>query len=50
MNIRLIAARNKAVLLLFVDSGVRRAEMVNLKPVGLELDNRLAQVLIYSSR
>jgi site-specific recombinase XerD len=37
--------RNKAMLLLFVDSGLRRAEMVNLRLVDLDLEKGLVRVV-----
>jgi len=37
--------RNKAMLLLFIDSGVRRAEMGNLRLSGLDLEGRRVRVL-----
>jgi len=37
--------RNKAMLLLFVDSGLRRAEMVNLKLSDINLDNKRVRIL-----
>lgn len=37
--------RNKAMLLLFIDSGLRRAEMVNLRLSDLDLESRRVRVL-----
>jgi site-specific recombinase XerD len=37
--------RNKAMLLLFIDSGLRRAEMANLRLVDLDLDRGLVRVV-----
>ncbi|HUT97393.1 MAG TPA: tyrosine-type recombinase/integrase [Dehalococcoidales bacterium] len=37
--------RNKAMLLLFIDSGLRRAEMVHLKLSDLDLESRRVRVL-----
>lgn len=42
---RFTGLRNKAMLLLFLDSGLRRAEMVNLKMKDLNLDTRQAMVV-----
>ena len=42
---RFTGIRNRAMLLLFVDSGLRRAEMVNLRLTDLSLDNRLVHVV-----
>ena len=37
--------RNKAMLMLFVDSGLRRAEMANLRLGDLDLDNKRLRVI-----
>ena len=42
---RFTGIRNKAMLLLFIDSGVRRAEMVNLRLSDLDLESRRVRVL-----
>ena len=42
---RFTGIRNKAMLLLFIDSGLRRAEMVNLSLSDLDLDSRRVRVL-----
>lgn len=42
---RFVGLRNKAMLLLFLDSGLRRAEMANLKLRDLHLDARRVTVL-----
>jgi len=42
---RFTGVRNKGMLLLFVDSGLRQAEMVNLKLSDLNLDSRRVRVL-----
>ena len=42
---RFTGTRNKAMLLLFIDSGLRRAEMVNLKLSDLDLESRRVRVL-----
>jgi site-specific recombinase XerD len=42
---RFTGIRNKAMLLLFIDSGLRRAEMVNLKIRDLDLDSRRVRVI-----
>jgi integrase len=42
---RFTGVRNKAMLLLFVDSGLRRAEMANLKLSDLDLDSRRVRVV-----
>jgi len=42
---RFTGIRNRAMLLLFVDSGLRRAEMVNLRLCDLDLDDRRVRVI-----
>jgi site-specific recombinase XerD len=42
---RFTGTRNKAMLLLFVDAGLRRAEMANLRLVDLDLNSRRARVV-----
>lgn len=42
---RFTGIRNRAMLLLFIDSGLRRAEMVNLTLADLNLDNRIIHVV-----
>jgi len=42
---RFTGIRNKAMLLLFIDSGLRRAEVVNLSLSDLDLDSRRVRVL-----
>ena len=42
---RFTGIRNKAMLLLFVDSGLRRAEMVNLRLSDLDLESRRVRVV-----
>jgi site-specific recombinase XerD len=42
---RFTGIRNKAMLLLFIDSGLRRAEMVKLKLSDLDLDSRRVRVV-----
>ncbi len=42
---RFTGVRNKAMLLLFIDSGLRRAEMVNLRLGDLDLESRRVRVL-----
>ncbi|GAJ12216.1 unnamed protein product, partial [marine sediment metagenome] len=42
---RFTGIRNKAMLLLFVDSGLRRAEMVNLRLSDLDLDSKRVRVI-----
>jgi len=42
---RFTGIRNRAMLLLFIDSGLRRAEMVNLTLADLNLDNRLVHIV-----
>lgn len=42
---RFSGIRNKAMLLLFIDSGLRRAEMTNLRLNDLDLDSRRVRVL-----
>jgi site-specific recombinase XerC len=42
---RFTGIRNKAMLLLFIDSGLRRAEMVNLSLSDLDLDSRRVRVI-----
>lgn len=42
---RFTGVRNRAMLLLFVDSGLRRAEMVNLRLNDLDLESRRVRVL-----
>ena len=42
---RFTGIRNKAMLLLFLDSGLRRAEMANLKLSDLDLDERRVHVI-----
>jgi site-specific recombinase XerD len=42
---RFTGIRNKAMLLLFIDSGLRRAEMVNLTINDLDMDNRIVHVI-----
>jgi integrase len=42
---RFTGIRNKAMLLLFIDSGLRRAEMVNLRLSDLDLDSRRVRVV-----
>jgi site-specific recombinase XerD len=42
---RFTGTRNKAMLLLFIDSGLRRAEMLNLKLSDLDLESRRVRVL-----
>jgi integrase len=42
---RFTGIRNKAMLLLFIDSGLRRAEMANLKIGDLDLDNKRVRVV-----
>ncbi|MDD5701429.1 MAG: tyrosine-type recombinase/integrase [Dehalococcoidales bacterium] len=37
--------RNKAMLLLFIDAGIRRSELANLKMSDLDMDNRFVKVL-----
>jgi site-specific recombinase XerD len=37
--------RNKAMLLLFIDAGIRRAELVNLRLNDLDLENRSIRIL-----
>ncbi|MFC1969467.1 tyrosine-type recombinase/integrase, partial [Chloroflexota bacterium] len=37
--------RNKAMLLLFIDSGIRRAEIANLKLADLDLESRRVRVV-----
>ena len=44
-NARFTGIRNKSMLLLFIDSGLRRAEMVNLRLADLNIDNRLIHVI-----
>jgi len=41
---RFTGIRNKAMLLLFIDAGLRRAELANLKVNDLDLDSRRARV------
>jgi len=42
---RFTGVRNKGMLLLFIDSGLRRAELVNLRLNDLDLDSRRVRVL-----
>lgn len=42
---RFTGIRNKAMLLLFIDSGLRRAELANLRINDLDLENRRVRVL-----
>jgi site-specific recombinase XerD len=42
---RFTGIRNKAMLLLFIDSGIRRAEMANLKISDVDLDNKRIRVI-----
>jgi len=42
---RFTGIRNKAMLLLFVDSGLRRAELANLRLSDLDLDSRRVRIL-----
>lgn len=42
---RFTGIRNKAMLLLFIDSGLRRAELVNLKLSDLDLESRRVRVI-----
>jgi site-specific recombinase XerD len=42
---RFTGIRNKAMLLLFIDSGLRRAEMANLRLSDLDLDSRRVRVV-----
>jgi site-specific recombinase XerD len=42
---RFTGIRNKAMLLLFIDSGLRRMEMVNLGLTNLDLENKLVHVV-----
>lgn len=42
---RFTGIRNKAMLLLFIDSGLRRAEMVNLKLNDIDLESRRVRVV-----
>lgn len=42
---RFTGARNKAMLLLFIDSGIRRAEAANLRLSDLDLDGRRVRVI-----
>jgi site-specific recombinase XerD len=42
---RFTGIRNKAMLLLFIDSGLRRAEMANLRLSDLDLEDRRVRVL-----
>ncbi len=42
---RFTGIRNKAMLLLFIDSGLRRVEMANLKLSDLDLESRQVRVL-----
>jgi len=42
---RFTGIRNKGMLLLFIDSGLRRAEMVNLQLSDLDLESRRVRVL-----
>jgi len=42
---RFTGIRNKAMLLLFIDSGLRRAEMANLRLTDLDLESRRVRVL-----
>ncbi len=42
---RFTGTRNKGMLLLFVDSGLRRAELANIKLNDLDLENRRIRVL-----
>jgi len=42
---RFTGIRNKAMLLLFIDSGLRRAEMVNLRLNDLDLESRRVRVV-----
>jgi len=42
---RFTGVRNKGMLLLFIDSGVRRAELANLKLSDLDLESRRVRVL-----
>ena len=42
---RFTGIRNKGMLLLFVDSGLRRAELVNLRLSALDLESRRVRVL-----
>lgn len=42
---RFTGIRNKAMLLLFVDSGLRRAEMANIRLSDLDLDSRRVRIL-----
>ncbi len=42
---RFTGIRNKAMLLLFIDSGLRRAEMVNLRLSNLDLESRRVRVV-----
>lgn len=42
---RFTGIRNKAMLLLFIDSGLRRAEMANLKLSDLDLETKRVRVL-----
>jgi len=43
---RFTGVRNKAMLLLFIDSGLRRAEMANLRLSDLDLESRRVRVLV----
>jgi site-specific recombinase XerD len=42
---RFTGIRNKAMLLLFIDSGLRRAEMAQLKINDLDLENKIVRVI-----
>jgi site-specific recombinase XerD len=42
---RFTGIRNKAMLLLFIDSGLRRAELVNLRLSDLDLESRRVRVI-----
>ena len=42
---RFVGIRNKAMLLLFIDSGLRRAEMANLRLSDLDLESRRVRVI-----
>jgi site-specific recombinase XerD len=42
---RFTGVRNKAMLLLFIDSGLRRAEMANIRLSDLDLDSRRVRIL-----
>jgi site-specific recombinase XerD len=44
-NAHFTGIRNKAMLLLFIDSGLRRAEMVNLRISDLDLDSKRVRVV-----